>query len=523
MIINSVHIKKFRGFNDVQFQLGTNLTVIAGQNGTQKTTLLGIISQPFTISDKKNPLYGEKPLCGGNYKSLFSEKFKLSDSFDTPQSHEWTLNLNNEADPEFTVESIKRDSSGTGGIRFWKKGDRSKGSGYIQLPVIYLSLSRLFPIGEDIAISSSDAITLTQDELRFYQEWHNKILIIPDVKMTKVDYLASKQKNTLGANTLYYDWKMNSAGQDNIGKLLLAILSFKRLKNKYGDAYQGGILVIDELDATLYSASQLKLIEALRKFSSQLKIQIVFTTHSLNILEKACEWQEDSKIQGQVKIVYLQKVDANIKAIDNISFEIIKNKLNVALSVKQKAKKIPVFTEDREGEIFLKAIIKRRASCLQFVDCTLGCDNLVDLARKKIIGFKFPESLIVLDGDVKTESSIMRKINQLNNFLVLPGNKSPERLIAEFLYGLSDESNIWGDIYEGYNKQLAFRDIQLNEINGKASREKAKEWFNSQKQYWGRNCANVINPWIIEHQQDVNAFIDDYEKLLKKYDKRLLN
>src|SRR5690606_18235390 len=144
MIINSVHIKKFRGFNDVQFQLGTNLTVIAGQNGTQKTTLLGIISQPFTITDKANPLYGEKPLCGGNYKSLFSEKFKLSDSFDTPQNHEWTLKLNNETEPEFTVESIKRDSSSKTGIRFWRKGDRSKGSGYIQFPVIYLSLSRLF-------------------------------------------------------------------------------------------------------------------------------------------------------------------------------------------------------------------------------------------------------------------------------------------------------------------------------------------------------------------------------------------
>src|SRR5690606_2728482 len=242
-------------------------------------------------------------------------------TFDIPQGHEWTLSLNNETEPEFTVESIKRDSSSTSGIRFWKKGDRSKGSGYIQLPVIYLSLSRLFPIGEDTGINSSTEIVLSQDEFNFYQEWHNKILIIPDVEMTSVDYLASKQKNTLGANTSFYDWKMNSAGQDNIGKLLLAILSFKRLKDTHGNAYEGGILAIDELDATLYPASQLKLIEALRKFSSQLKIQIVFTTHSLNILEKVCEWQNDSKIQGQIRVVYLQKADAKVKAINNISYE----------------------------------------------------------------------------------------------------------------------------------------------------------------------------------------------------------
>src|SRR5690606_5764617 len=232
---------------------------------------------------------------------------------------------------------------------------------------------------------------------------------------------------------------------------------------------------------------------------------------------------EDVKITGQLKVVYLQKVDSKVKAIDNISYEVIKNKLNVALSIRQKPKKIPVFTEDKEGEVFFRAIIKRKSTVLQFVDCTLGCDNLIELARKKIVGFRFPESLIVLDGNVKTEASKMRKINQNKNFLVLPGNKSPERLIAEFLHNLPDESPIWDSIYEGYNKQFAFKDITLENINAKGGREKAKEWFNSQKQYWGRNSANIINPWISENQDEVDAFIDGFDKLLDKYNKLLLN
>ena len=521
MIVNSIHIKKFRGFNDVQFQLGKNMTVIAGQNGTQKTTILGIISQPFTITDEDNPIYGEKPLCGGNYKSLFSEKFKLSETFDKPKSHEWTLHLNRVEEPEFTLESIERKvKSGSKGIRFWRKGDRSKGSGYIQLPVIYLSLSRLFPIGEDSDIDASSEISLTNSEFEFYQEWHNKILIIPDVEMTQVDYLASKQKNTLGATTSFYDWRMNSAGQDNIGKILLAILSFKRLKEKYGTDYQGGILAIDEIDATLYPASQLKLIEALRKFSSQLNIQVVFTTHSLTILQKACEWQEDQRILGQIKVVYLQKYDTSVRAIDNISYQAIRDRLNVVLSERQRTKKVPVFTEDKEGDIFLRAIIKRRSSSLQFVDCTLGCDNLIELARKKIIGFKYPQSVVVLDGDVRSESSKMRKINKLKNFLILPGNNSPERLLAEFLHGLPDDSPFWENIYEGYSKQHVFRDFSFREIQN--NREKAKQWFNSQKEYWGRNCANVINPWIEENKEDVKAFIKQYDSLIEKYNKLLL-
>jgi AAA15 family ATPase/GTPase len=521
MIINSVHIRKFRGFNDVEFKLGTNLTVIAGQNGTQKTTLIGMLSQPFSITDKSNPLHGEKPLSGSNYRSSFAEKFKLSDSFDTPQNHEWTLRLSSDAEPEFTVESIKRYAKSPSGIRFWKKGDRSKGSGYIQKPVIYLSLSRLFPIGEDVSIDSSNKIILTDDEFKFYQDWHNKILIIPDVEMTSVDYLASKKKNTLGANTSFYDWKMNSAGQDNIGKILLAILSFKRLKEKHTADYHGGILAIDELDATLYPASQLKLIEALRKFSSNYKIQIVFTTHSHNILERACEWQEDIKLNGQVKVVYLQKVDDNVKALENISHEVIKNKLNVALALKKKVNKIPVFVEDKEGDVFLRAIIKSKASSLQFVDCTMGCDNYVELARKKIIGFRFPESIIALDGDVRADTAKMRKLSQFKNFLVLPGSKSPERLIAEFLHKLKDDSPIWDKIHQGYTKQIVFSEYSLKEIQ--SSRDKGKLWFRSQKGNWGKNCANVINPWIIENKAEVDNFIEEFKVMIETYTNLLLN
>ena len=64
MKITSVDILKFRGFRDVSFQIGSRLTAIAGQNGTQKSTLLGIITQCFTIS-KDNPMVDERPLCGG--------------------------------------------------------------------------------------------------------------------------------------------------------------------------------------------------------------------------------------------------------------------------------------------------------------------------------------------------------------------------------------------------------------------------------------------------------------------------
>ena len=249
-----------------------------------------------------------KPLCGGNYISSFADKFKLSKTFDVANSHEWTLFLHNSEEP-YVIQSIPRDKS-TGEIRFWRKGNRSKGSGYIQLPVIYLSLKRLFPIGEDDKIHQSTNVELTADEIKLYQELHNEVLISLD-SIVQADYLESPNKNTLGVNTDYYDWSQNSAGQDNIGKIILALLSFRRLKKDFPDDYKGGLLVIDEIDATMYPASQNKLIEILRKYASKLSLQIIFTTHSLSLLEKVCKLQKDLSLKevtkNQVKVIFLEK------------------------------------------------------------------------------------------------------------------------------------------------------------------------------------------------------------------------
>ena len=40
MKITKVYIEKFRGFHQQEFQVGSQITAIAGQNGTQKSTLL---------------------------------------------------------------------------------------------------------------------------------------------------------------------------------------------------------------------------------------------------------------------------------------------------------------------------------------------------------------------------------------------------------------------------------------------------------------------------------------------------
>lgn len=75
MKITHIHIERFRGFQNEDFEVGSLLTAIAGQNGTQKSTLLGIITQTFTLKTEDS-MRVEKPLCGGSYISAFKDKFQ---------------------------------------------------------------------------------------------------------------------------------------------------------------------------------------------------------------------------------------------------------------------------------------------------------------------------------------------------------------------------------------------------------------------------------------------------------------
>lgn len=517
-MIKKIHIEKFRGFHNVECELGSQITVIAGQNGTQKTVLLGMLSQPFSITDDTNPMKGETPLCGGNYKSQFGDKFKFSPKYDLPKSHEWTIFVD-DLDP-FTVESIKRDSK-SNSIRFWQKGTREKGSGYLQYPVIYLSLKRLFPIGEDDQIKESSKVVLTPQEIEDFKRLHNEILISFD-RIEQPQYVESKDKNTLGVNTDQYDWMLNSAGQDNLGKIILALMSFQRLRERYSDNYKGGILAIDELDSALYPASQIKLFEVLRRYASRYNIQIIFTTHSLPLIKKACdvynECQLHSVSSGQIQILYLEKRDGNILFTNIKSYDTIQNRLNVSLSIHSNPK-INVYTEDDEARSFIKNLLPRNLiSKLNFLQVNLGCNQLIALVSNKIPAFLIPQSLIILDGDASEEINSKIKWERRGierNVICLPGACSPERAIAEYLYNLSESDSFWTSVNPDYSRQVCFRDYSLDII--KSDRVKAKAWFNEQSVYWGKMPNKAIRKWKKENEDAVANFVSEVKDIYNKF------
>ena len=510
-MLKEIKIHKYRGFHEVSFKIGTHLTVIAGQNGTQKTTLLGMLTQMFTLGGD-NPMGAEKPLIGGNFRSDFINKFKFSPTFDKAGDHEWTLSFDGMDD--FTAVSIWREKK-NGTIRFWQKGTHAAGSGYIQYPVLYLSLRRLFPLGEDAKVDESHGVELSETEKKEYKKLHDDVLFNVYEEAQPI-YVEGSEKQTIGVNTQSYDWRANSAGQDNLGKIVLALFSFKRLKEQYPDDYKGGILAIDELDTTLFPASQIKILKCLMSYASKYNIQIIFTTHSLTLIKEACKLQDECEAnrarKGQVNVVFLKREDNHIAIKEHVRYGTIENDLCVSLAVKPNTQ-VNIYTEDNEGWMFVYNMVPSKfKSVIKHVDAKLGCKEYINLIEARIPSFYPPNGLVVLDGDVDKNEHYNHVANKI---LLLPGPKSPEQLVADWINSLSDTHPFWKSINIGYTRQFCFQDYHYPELN---DRVKAKAWFQSQcpKEIWGNKAHKMMKYWKKDHHDEVEAFAESFVKMIKR-------
>lgn len=499
-IINKIYIRKFRGFDDISIRFGCPINAIVGKNGTMKTTLLGMLAHPFSLKTVK--MAEERPLTGGMiFNSPMTDKFKFSDEFDIPGEHEWTLTLNPSVYEKVNYTCVSERRTDNGKLRFWSTEGRSKGMNFIQCPVIFLSMRRLIPLGEEKGLREEASI-LSNEEFRLYSEWHNKILIVSE-KMLGVSDLTSKDKRTLGPVTEQSDAITISAGQDNIGKIILAILSMRRLKEKYPDEYRGGIIFIDEMENTLYPAAQEKLIEFMTKISTELKIQFFFTTHSVSAISFLKTW----KYHDRCRVVYLRKLGNKINVTEDPNLSDIINDLNVEAGRGAQDTRIKVYCEDDVAisitKNMLPPCIKKKVSFVGNMD--LSWTMYKTLCRHHVP--EFMDNIIVLDGDVRKN---WKEYSRNKNIVLLPTEYAPERFLYEYLYNISEMDEIWDMKIGGYSKSVCFRDYPDYIENIDGSIDTVKTWMQSQKDNAGRGYAKFINRWKKDHKDEVEAFIKSF-------------
>ena len=320
-MFTQIKINKFRAIKDETFNLGRYVTMLAGWNATGKSTILALMANSTELKKHQGLTYN-----GKRFRAEFSEILKGSLQFDPSESDK--LQITHVFDNKTRVKTfrtawqendtryrvIPKEKLEEGGITEAK----------FEFPVIYLGLSRLYPIGEiDDKFISNENLDFEKDEDK---EWfinnHMEILSNNDA-ITEVSNvsLKSTSKKMLGVNTAKYDWKTNSSGQDNLGQILLSLLSFKKIKRDMKENYKGGLLIIDELEASLHPKAQEKLLELFIKEARSSNIQILFTTHSLTIIRKFCE--KNSTNNENLKHYYLTNVNNNLKVYENYDYKSI--------------------------------------------------------------------------------------------------------------------------------------------------------------------------------------------------------
>lgn len=439
--LKKLHIEKFRALDNVEVEFGDSITVVCGKNGTSKSSILGIAAQIFSF--EKDYASGQDisfhQIAGGTFKSQYSEHFRISNQFDQPGSMVVNIELHDGYTDEAAtakLELMKRGKSPRPVVRnnsTVNKGDNA--SRNFTHPVIFLSLKRLYPIAD----RNYQVI-----DFEYLNKHKQEFIGLTNELLNRQSSLATGTEGTISSAVAHgdnYDQESVSAGEDNAGQIILALMSFRKLKEEYA-GYKGGLLLIDEADAGLFPTAQINLLKILDRECKSLNLQVVMTSHSPTLIEYA--HGQSQQYRRKYKTVYLSNTFGGVQVMQDWSWTKISADINtttVAAGADDRLPKINVYFEDREAADFYAALMNRqpvKKFTAPLPDITLGCSNYLQLIDKGISEFS-ERSIICLDSD--TAQQVGRK--KPTTVVVLPGSLPPDQLIFEHLYNLPANDVFW--------------------------------------------------------------------------------
>lgn len=525
MRVTKLSLGDFRLFNNAEVYIGKMVTAIAGNNGTGKSTVLGILAN-------SSQLKGKKTLLGKPYRGEFSELFSADKDHDpTGQKiHMWYEEKGTELEADFRTGWQKKKGREGGNdaeerFRVIPKRRRLDGTSTeskIESPVIYLGLSRLYPVGETVdAVTAKSRRWGDAADEEWFNENYSKILSIhePIRSLSSLSISGISSKSGTGVETDTYGPTANSSGQDNLGQILLAVLSLKKLRDEMGGDWDGALLLIDEVDASLHPAAQQRLLKLLLRESKACGFQVVFTTHSTVILRELSEKNQHNPVSspGGVEVAYLSCANGSLASMRNPSWSTLENGLYVTNSALSR-RSVSVFSEDAEARWLMRGILSAvRPDVIgntKFLEISLGCDEIKKLYAGDFSYFR--ERVVVFDGDV-SDASIEEKIPPTlrqtgGNIVCLPGGKRPENVVWDYLHEKPvDGSGLWADLDEvGISWTSIVENRPEDMYQNCDERVAYKNWLNVHLDFFDR--AHVLEHWVNDNRSEVDAFVMDFMK-----------
>lgn len=550
--VNSIEVVKFRGLEDVTINFGKRITAICGKNGTSKSTILGILAQVFSFREDVSveppiKLTDYKTLTGKGFKSEFSEHFRFSEKHDVGGNMQVKLSVYDAytgitpPDLELKIYDYSDRSKARPVVRKNTTVEGKNESRNLTHPVIFLSLRRLLPItlrSEYNAVTNSFLDENKSDIRSMYQYLTGK---------DSSNFLTGTVGtiNSIVMHSDCYDHESVSVGEDNIGQIVQALFSFRRLESQYAD-YHGGLLLIDEADAGLFPAAQKRLIEILEQECKKYNLQVVLTTHSPTLIETLHKLSQNDR-ENNYKVVYLTDTYGKLESMEDYTWLDINSDLHIEtieINDELSLPRVNVYFEDKQAYQLYSALIRSRQInkiTKPLKEIAMSCSSYISLMHCKVPEFT-SKSIVVLDGDViEQEEKRLEKILKNKNIVFLPSKLAPDQLLFEFFYNLPADDPYWKKnpikltkpVFKQIANEIITRlkivgeDIDLydyikNHKKDKNETNKLRELFKNfntnskiEKLISGKIEFNPFAVWAKRNKSEADAFADVMKDSLK--------
>lgn len=417
--IASVHFDRLKCLKDLTIEFDKPLTAIMGVNGCGKTTVLHALACVFKPYEK-----------GENYRfSYFFTPNPDTSWCNSKLSICYTIQSKGKGEEVFSKEYTKSD-------RWTPKYDRRPAR-----DVFYIGIGTCLP---EIEITSATTrINYKTEEL------HGKV---DDDIRTRAAYILNKNYEVLTTNTTYsnrkammgvvasgirYSSLSMGTGEQRVLKILRTVIS--------APAYS--MILIDEIDLLLHVTALKRLIEMLAAIAESHHLQIVFTTHSL----------EMNDLQQYVDLFYLDQTENRTIAYKSINSDMI-----YALSGERR-NTYEIYVEDVLSKCIIGVVLEDLGLRAQTSITIFGAaENAFTLSAGLVLkDGDVNDCLVVLDGDVhrtneeketrirkvlsgtevEADSKREKALNLIEQYN-LPENTAPEKYIHSMVIESEDDSEL---------------------------------------------------------------------------------
>ena len=524
----------FRKLSDLEISFASRMTLIAGHNGIGKSTILGLVSNTFGLTGRDSP----RSYFGDHFFANIEKIVYLDiEEVDLAQSQQSAPPIVSALVGDMLVRKrcamtkrVKERRARVVPRTVDRAEDDTVGpDAKIPLPTIYLGIRRLASIGEaDDRDVASSVLEMHADDLQVMLDFVQSTIL--GARLT-ADMTQQSIKGA-GKRTAHPGYEAHKAlavsmGQDSLGSIATALASFNRLKREQGAHYQGGLLVIDELDVGFHPHAIERLAGNLKTYASRLDLQIIATTHSPRLIETVHPEGGGNPLSPDSVIYLVDTLRPRIAEDQSLIAILNDMALRSELPVKAIKPVLRVYFEDAEGKQLFDALIptaKRSALgrkygvTIKAIGLGVGGSNLIKLPDQDPI---FKSRVLIVDADTKVTQKASKRGNTIK-FPCTAGatgtNRSPENMIKNFLQAMMVAR-------DGEFRQALLKLNTPNPSSDKISvtffsdgqgssskRDSTKSWW--EKHWKHLKSWRVLELWVQCNPREAAAFEEAFERAL---------